>query len=272
MAETTTDAKPAAPASGAAASSDAASSNAGSDSPKPANQTPVEGAGAEDKGNSAESDAQDGAEKGDRERQRPGRSERRISELTSKIREQEKEILEKSQMLEQLQRTPVDVTVPDFTNREQITYEDYKKDVIDAATKIVDLKVGALGNILEQRTSTQNAAERAAREIEQAENRFAVLNPRSEDYDEDLVHDITEGYTAVFKANPGYSFTEYLKPLTKFLETASESKPSGTTETESRSRGTAANRSQATSRRGANAFPENGTAQEMEAWFAAQRG
>ena len=272
MPETTTDVKPAAPASSAASTSDAATSNAGSDSSKPTNAAQVEAGSVEDKGNSAGSDGQDGADKGERERQRPPRSERRISELSKMVREQEQEIAQKTQLLEQLQKTPTNVNVPDFTGRDQISYEDYKKDVVDAATQIVDLKLATMGNVLESKLSTQNAAEKAAREIDQAETRFPVLNPRSEDYDEDLVHDLTEQYSQVFKLNPAYSFTEFLKPMTRFLETASESKPQGATEEEPRTRGTAANRSTAATRRGANAFPENGTAQEMETWFAANRG
>lgn len=254
-------------ASAVSASSEDTPSKAGSESPQTAQATQVEDSTAEDK--STPSDGADGAASDGVRRK--GRQERRISELTTKIKELENERAKQSQLSEALNKTPIgDVNVPDFTNRENITYEDYKKDVITAASQIVDLKLQTTANVLESKLTTQNAAERAAREIETAENRYNVLNPRSEDYDEDLVHDITEQYSKVFSQDPNFSFTEFIKPMSRFL---SNTTSQDTTESESRSRGTQANRATSGgSRKSTNAFPEGGTAQEMEAWFATRRG
>ena len=275
MAEQSTQTqKSSAPASTSPASSDGDPSNAGSESQQPTNAARVDTSSVEDKGKSAASDEQDGADSGDGVRQRPGRQERRINELTQKIKELEATRTKSSQLQEQLQRTPIgDVTVPDFTNRDNITYEDYKKDVITAASQIVDLKLQTTANVLESKIITQNAAEKAAREIETAQNRYSVLNPDSEDYDEDLVHDITENYGSIFAKDPSFSFAEYLKPMSRFLQSESNTKGSNKTATESESnKGTAANRAGATSsRKGSGNFDPNWSTERMEEWFASKR-
>src|SRR5665213_868189 len=94
-----------APASSADSSSSSANSNAVSDSLQTSNTAQIEGGSNE--GNSDSSDGKNGAAS-DGDRQRPGRAERRISELTKRNKEVETQLEEKNSLLERLSKTPVD--------------------------------------------------------------------------------------------------------------------------------------------------------------------
>lgn len=270
MAETTT--QKTATAGGATATSTDAASKAGSNQSPPTDAVKVEDQQVEDKGNTAASDGQDGADSDGKVRQRPPRAERRISELTSKIKDLESELATRNNMSERLQQTPVTgVQLPDYSQMDQITPDQLRSDIINAASQIVDLKMQSASNVLEQKLNVQTAAEKAAREIERAEQKYPVLNPSSEDYDEDLVHDITESYSEIFAKDPTYSFTKFIAPLSRMLEVESNKPGVKTAEaTESSSRGRQSNRPTAQTR-SANDFPVNGTSAEMEAWFAQNR-
>lgn len=260
MAETETQTKPAS-ASGATSSSDGASSNVGSDSPQTSTEVVDKGS---DGGKSASSDGDSGAV-GDGER-RPGRAERRISELTKTIKELEDKVAEVS-----LQGAPVDpskVELPDYSKMAEVTPEQLKTDIIKAAEQIVDAKMAAAGKELQSNLTQQQAIAKSGEAIDAAISKYPVLNPSSEEYDAALDNEITEAYADVLQKDPSYSFTKFIKPFVRILE-PSDTTPKGTSKTEPRGR--AANRATAPVRR-ANEFPEGGTAEQMEEWFAQNRG
>lgn len=271
MAESTVEAKTQpAPASGVGSTPDPANSSAGSDPSQTSNAGKVDTGS--DAGKSTASDEASGAADGG-ERQRPGRQERRISELSSKIKGLEAELDQKNQLAESLQQSAVDpskIKFPDYSQVEQVTPEQLKQDIISTAEQIVDLKMQAAGTALEQKLTQGQAIDKSSAAIEAAINKYPALNPNSEDYDRDLDVEITDAYASVLQKDPSYSFTKFIKPFERILE-ASDTTSKDTSKTEPSSKGRSANRPNVPVRR-SNEFPENGTAEEMEKWFADNRG
>lgn len=271
MAETETKTKTA-PASSDASSSDASISNAVSDSPQ--TQGPIV-----DKGTSAgkatASDEASGAA-GDGDRQRPGRAERRISELTSEIKKLESELADKNKIADSLSKAavnPADIKFPDYSQLDQVTPEQLKSDIIKTAEQIVDLKMQAAGTALEAKLTQGQAVEKSAQAIENAIKKYPALNPSNEGYDEELDKEITAAYAEVIRKDPTYSFSSFIKPFERILDSSDTNvdKTASTTEPSSSRRGRSANRPNVPTRR-SNEFPEGGSLEEMEKWFANNRG
>lgn len=254
-----------APASAAADTSNAASSNAGSDSTQTANGV-VDDASAV--GNSSSRDGSDGASD-DGERNRPGRAERKIKDLTTKVKELQAELAQNDSLTSRLQGTPIDtskVNLPDYTQMTEITPDQLKKDIITAATQIVDLKMATTASALDEKITRKDSAANALREIADAKKKYKVLNESNDNYDQELDERIGNGYFAIFKNDPNYSFSEYLKSFEPILEVADKT----SSDTSNRGvRGTSANRGQ-TARRGQKSFEEMSTT-EMEQYFASKR-
>lgn len=248
-----------------------AASLAGQNPEQPADAG-VDTGSAEGKGKSAASDEQDGADSAGAGRARPGRAQRTISELTSKIKELESALDEQGNLSTQLQKTPIDssqVNLPDYSQMTEITPDQIKKDIITAASQIVDLKMQTTANALETKLTLKQAAEKSAQAIEATLKKYPVLNPESEDYDQGLDKEISDSYAEILQKDPGYSFAKFIKPMERFLESQSKSSES-TASSETSSRGTSANRSSGQSRSLKQFSPEMTTA-EMEAWFASKR-
>jgi hypothetical protein len=269
MADSTETQTKTAPASGADSTSNTAVSDAGSDSQQTSNGTVVDSSS--DAGKSTVSDDASGASS-DGERQRPGRAERRISELTKREKELQTELEEKNTLLERLSKTPVDqsnIKFPDYSGVDQITPDQLKKDILDTANQLVDARMNLLGSALLDRVDQKEVSSKSEEAIRSTITKFSVLNPASDDYDEDLDKELSTSYAEARSKNPSYSFTTFIKPFERLLEQSSTTEKSTST-TES-NRGRSANRPSAASRRGTNEFPANGTAADMEKWFAAQR-
>ena len=80
---------------------------------------------------------------------------------------------------------------------------------------------------------------------------------------------MTESYGDVYAKDPTYSFTKFLQPLTRVLDSMSNTNPQGATNSESTSKGKSANRPNATVKI-QKSFNEMDT-KEMESWFAMNR-
>jgi len=257
------------PASSASSSSNQANSNAVSDSPQTTNASAVDTGSVEGKSTASE---EAGGAASDGDRQRPGRAERRISELSSKIKELESKLGEQNRIADTLNKTtvnPSDVNFPDYSGVEQITPEILKRDILNTAEQLVNLKMTAAGTELERRLTQTQAVEKSAQAIENSIKKYPKLNPDSDEYDHSLDVEITEAYADVVARDPSYSFTKFIKPFERILETSdTTSKDASTTGS---SRGRAANRPSAPTRRTANEFPVNGTTADMEKWFANNR-
>lgn len=258
-------------AGGTSDSSSDVNSNAGAEALQRSNAN-VDSGIDQDNGNSDSSDESNGANSSDGARQRPSRAERRISELTTKIRELESALQQPSSLSDVLsnnQVSPSSVQLPDYSQMSEITPDQIKQDIINAASQIVDLKMQTTAKVLESNLTRQQASEKRAQEIEKAEAKYSVLNPNSEDYDEDLVHEITESYGDIYTKDPTYSFTKFLQPLTRVLDSLSNTNPQGATNSASASKGKSANRPNATVKI-QKSFNEMNS-KEMEDWFAMNR-
>lgn len=268
MAETQTE--KAATASGAGSSSNSAVSNAGSD-PSQTSTTGTVDTG-NDAGKSTGSDESDGAADGGE--RRPGRAERRISELTKREKELQTELAEKNSLLDKLSKTPVDdskIQFPDYSGVEQITPDQLKKDILATANQLVDARMDLLGTALLDRVDQRETSTKSSEAIKSTIEKYSVLNPESDAYDGDLDRDLSAAYAEARSKNPSYSFTTFIKPFERLLESSSTTEKSTSTR-EPSSRGRAANRNRSVQSRSANEFPESGSSEEMEKWFASQRG
>ena len=260
-------------AGGASDSSSDVSSNAGAEALQPTNSVEVGNGNVEDNGNSEQSDAANGADSSDGARQRPSRAERRISELTKTIKDLEKQLQQPNQLYNELTKSPVNnssVQLPDYSNLTEITPDQIRQDIISAASQIVDLKMQTTAQVLESNLTRTQAYEKRALEIEKAEAKYSALNPNSEDYDEDLVHEITDSYSEIFAKDPTVSFTKFIQPLTRLLDSASNTKPKGANNPEVSSKGKSAIKPTATPTKSQKPF-EQMTASEMEQYFASKR-
>ena len=270
MAETETQTQ-ASPAASADPSSGAATSQAGSDSQQTSNTTTVDSG--KDAGKSTASDEASGADS-DGDRQRPGRAERRISELTKREKELQTELEQKNSLLERLSKTPVDdskINFPDYSGVEQITPDQLKKDILATANQLVDARMDLLGSALLDRVDQKETSSKSSEAIRSTITKYSVLNPESEEYDKDLDTELSAAYAEARSKNPTYSFTTFIKPFERLLEQSSTTSQD-TSKTETSSRGRAANRSRSVgSNRTANEFPTNGTSAQMEEWFAKNR-
>jgi len=259
-------------AGGASDSSSDVSSNASAETLQPSNAN-VDNGIDEGNSNSDSSDGSDGVDSSDGARQRPSRAERRISELTSKIRELEDALQHPSNLQETLSNTqvnPSSVQLPDYSMMAEVSPEQIKADIINAASQIVDLKMQTTAKVLESNLTRQQAVEKRAQEIEKAEQKYSVLNPNNEDYDEDLVHEITESYSEIYSKDPTLSFTKFLQPLTRLLDSASNTKPKGANNQEVSSKGKSAIKPSNSPSKSQKPF-EQMTASEMEQYFASKR-
>jgi hypothetical protein len=153
---------------------------------------------------------------------------------------------------------------------ETVTPQQIQTDILKAAEQIVDIKMGALAKGLDSKVTRRSAAGKALQEIEKAKEKYAVLNENDEEhYNKELDEAIGNGYFEIFKANPDYSFTEYLKSFQPVLEVANTT-PQGATSGVG-NRGVSANRSTASSRRSQKA-PEEMSLEELETYIHSQNG
>lgn len=271
MAETTQTQTQAAPASGDEATSTSSVSNAVADSLQTSTTSTVDTG--KDEGKSASSDGKDGAS-GDGARRRPGEAERRISELTKKEKELQTELQEKNSLLEKLSKTPIDqsqINMPDYSGVSEVTPDQLKKDILATANQLVDARMSLLGSELLDRVDQKEITTRSSDAIKSTITKFSVLNPESDDYDHDLDIELSTAYAEARSKNASYSFTTFIKPFERLLEQSSTTEESAS-KTGSSSRSRSAQRSRSVPTRTANEFPETGTAEQMEKWFAQNRG
>ncbi len=263
MAETQTQT---ATASSQSASSADGVSNAGSTTSQPTDASTVDTGSVEVNGNSGSSDGSDGADSGDSGRQRSGKAERRISELTARIKELEANRLKDTdavaQYLTQAQSNP---SLPDYTGVDEVYPAQIAKDVYSAISKELDAKIAGTTGLLQNRIAFTNAVQRNIIEAEQARNQYPVLNEANPDsYDPDLAKEIDDGFVEIFEVNPNYSYANHVKKFKSLLGRAKTN--SGTTEQTPQ-----AVRQQAQAKRSTE-FSKNMTTEEMKQWFASRRG
>lgn len=171
---------------------------------------------------------------GDGDQPRPPRTERRISQLhgvNEELRKENDTLKAENDSLKQLLENPIDkarvaanVQLPDRSQQQQITTEEYKQDVVNAATQIADEIVKQrLGQILPEQTKRTQAADNTGRVLQEMD---AVLDPESPDYipeldenneawDPTIDQNLAADWRDVFKGNPTRSFKSFAKGYVK---------------------------------------------------------
>ena len=242
---------------------------------RPANGGGVDAASAEGKRNSDQSDAGNGGEGDNGGRSREGRAERTIKSLKARIKELEASTAQSDDLSQVLQSTrvmPNQVQLPDYSQMTEVTPAQIQADLLKTAEQIVDIKMGALASTLEKKVTRKDAAAAALREIAEAKKQYRVLDETDEDnYNPELDEAIGNGYYEIFKANPSYSFTDYLKSFKPVLEAANTTASDGTAQGVGTNRGTSATRPTAATRRSAKSL-EDMPLDELEAYIHAQNG
>lgn len=240
---------------GSATATESSSSSQGPKSSQPAAPAPaatqgVEGGDAgQSQGNSATSDGSDGADGDDGGRQRPGRAERKISELTQALRSERESSAQKDDLIKRLTANPikasdVDIPVPDG----EITPEQYRADVAKAADQIATVRAAQAFGDFEGRFTKRQAANSALQEIAQAEREYKKLDPNSDDYDESTRQTLDTTFKKIWDADPSYSYREHIDTFGPGLGLTSTTAADSGTGTRG-ARGQSANRSDASSRR-----------------------
>lgn len=242
---------------------------------RPANTAGADSGRAEVNRNSDRSDDGDGGDGDNGGRSRPSRSERRISELVARIKELEANNAKSDDLSQKLQATrvsPSQVQLPDYSQMSEVTPDQIRQDVVKAAEQIVDAKMSVLATTLENKVTRRDAASNALREIAEAKKRYKILDETDEEnYNQELDEAIGNGYYEIFKANPSYSFTDYLKSFKPVLDAASTTANSGAAQGNGSYRGTSATRPTTSSRRTAKA-PEDMSLDELEAHIHSLNG
>ena len=242
---------------------------------RPANATGADGSSAEDNRNPDQSDAGNGGDGDNGGRSREGRAERTIKSLKARIKELEATAAKGDDLTQKLQSTrvsPTQVQLPDYSQMTEVTPQQIQSDILKAAEQIVDIKMGALASTLDQRVSRKSAADRALQEIAEAKKQYKVLDENDEEnYNQELDEAIGNGYYEIFKANPSYSFTDYLKSFKPVLDAANTAASNGAVQGSGTNRGTSATRPTTASRRTAKA-PEDMSLDELEAHIHAMNG
>lgn len=234
----------------------------------------VDGNGAEGNRNSDRSDDGNGGDGDAGGRGRASRADRRFSDLTSKIKDLERESQGKDQLINSLQSAKIDpskLNMPDLAPGTELTNEQWKNDVAKAAEALVDLKVGALAETLNRRMTQKDGAGNALREIEAAKSKWKVLDHADDEhYNPDLDQAIGDSFYRIFKVDPSYSFSDHLRSFEPALKAAENASDGSTTDSRD-SQGRFAHRPSSSSRR--SAFdPRKSSMEELENYIHGQNG
>lgn len=185
-----------------------AGTQVGTQTEQPANNTVVESANAEVNGNSGSSDENNGSDGKESVRQRPSRAERRIAQLTERIKSQES-VEQENARLRELLSNPIaanQISLPDRSQQEVITPEQYQQDLVNAADQIVKLRLNQTLGEHTKVLTRQQANERVLEDIDTAVKIYPELNPDNEQYDPELENYLATQFERSFQADPTYRF------------------------------------------------------------------
>ncbi len=246
------------------------SANAGPNNSQPTNAPSVDTGRVEANGNSESSDGTDGSNSESNGRQRPNRAERRISELTTQIRQLEAEKLQNSNVVSQLLQTPPQAgNLPDYNGVDEVYPSQIAKDVYEAVSKSIDAKLTGTANVLQNQVLFSNAVQRNIVEAEKARNDFPVLNENNPDsFDPDLTKEIDNGFLEIFNKDPNYSYAKHISIYKSVLGKPNTS--SKGTDTTTSTSGQALRQGASSNRK--TEFNKNMSLTEMQDWFKGRRG
>lgn len=194
------------------------SQTTGSDSTQSAKVAQVDAGNAgneNDEGNSGSSDESNGSSEdssGKKERSRPSPAQRRISELNKLAKASQQrnaDLEEENKLLKDKLQDPLkaaDIKLPDYSQQENVTPEQLKQDIVNAADQIVKLRMQQYIPENNREMTNRQYRERAFEDIERASKNHPELDPDSEQFDPKLDKFLAQTYERVFKADPSYRF------------------------------------------------------------------
>ncbi len=195
----------------------------GSTSTQPVQTTQVDD-GETGENNSGSSDEGDGTQRKEGERSRPSRAERRISELNktaAEYKKQAEDVEEENARLREMLKDPIksaEVKLPDYSKQENVTPDQLKQDIVNAADQIVKLRMEQYIPASNKEMTIRQYRERAYEEMQTAMQSHPELDENSEQHDESLDKFISHTFDKVFKTDPTYRFKDLVKDVFKQRE------------------------------------------------------
>lgn len=175
---------------------------------QPGDTTGVDSKNPEAKGNSGHEGA-DGSEGDGDGRARPSRAQRRIHELSSQLREAREQA--KPTQGEGNGDALDGIKLPDFTGRESVTPEEINKSILDVARQIVDKRFEQHDAAQAVDQKVESTLAQMDSDAEQAIKDYAVLDPNSEEFNQDLSDDIFEDFYDKVRLNPELRLNQFVE-------------------------------------------------------------
>lgn len=175
--------------------------------------------------NSGPSDEGNGSQREEGERSRPSRAERRISELNkaaANYKKQAEDTEKENARLREMLKDPIkaaEVRLPDYSKQENVTPEQLKQDIVNAADQIVKLRMEQYIPANNKEMTIRQYTERAYEEMQEAIRSHPELDRNNDEaYDPDLDTFVANTFDRVFKADPTYRFKDFVKDVFKQRE------------------------------------------------------
>ena len=169
---------------------------------------------------SGSSDGSDGASSKEGERSRPSRAERRISELNKQAGDYKKRFEDteaENQRLRDMLKDPLkeaDIKLPDYSKQENVTPQQLKQDIVDAADQIVKLRMDQYIPQNNRDMTVRQYRERAYEDMQSAIKAHPELDPENDErFDPKLDKFLASTYKRVFDADPAYRFSELVNEV-----------------------------------------------------------
>jgi hypothetical protein len=209
-----------APESSTGASQDSNESTTGSTSTQVDNSAQVEAEESTEEGKSGSSDEGNGTSSKEGERSRPSRAERRISELHKQAddyRKRAESVEEENSRLRDMLKDPLkeaDVKLPDYSKQENVTPQQLKQDIVNAADQIVKLRLDQYIPQNNRDMTVRQYRDRAYEDMQSAIKAHPELDPDNEEtFDSKLDKFLAGTFKRTFDADPTYRFSELVNDV-----------------------------------------------------------
>jgi hypothetical protein len=196
----------------------------GSTTPQPTEPAQVEAAEAGE-GNPGSSDESNGSPRDEGERSRPSRAERRISEVNkvaATYKKHAEDVEEENKRLREMLKDPIkaaEVKLPDYSKQENVTPDQLKQDIVNAADQIVKLRMEQYIPANNKEMTIRQYSERAYEDMQEALRSHPELDSNNDEtYDPELDTFVANTFERVFKSDPTYRFKDLIKDVFKQRE------------------------------------------------------
>lgn len=196
----------------------------GSKSEQPKDPGKVDTGAEGEEGKPGSDDGGHGASRKEDERSRPSRAERRISELDKLAKENEKranDLEQENAMLRDKLKDPIkaaDIRLPDYSQQDNVTPEQLKQDIVNAADQIVKLRMEQYIPANNKEMTVRQYRERAYEDMQSAVRRRPELDPDNEKFEPELDQFLAKTFKRVFDADPSYRFRDLITDVFKQRE------------------------------------------------------